>query len=151
MELNKNLIIGIFTVIGLLVGWGGSDFISGDIIDNTYVCSLNGNVAAFDKLSSTGVTGYYQNEDNERKGKQCRTVGWTPIADYAASQGVSIDSLIEQKTIETVKVRAPTGEEIIANCPNALPVVYDEYGNKYLCNKFGGDAECIAWNDILPI
>ena len=142
-KMDNKLIMGIFTVIGLIVGFGGNSFISGNVIDNTYVCSTNGNVGSFDSLSGSKVTGYYQDEYGAKRGKQCRTVGWTPIKDYAVNNGVSVDMLLEPKTdtkvIETLVQRT--------DCPITV-IAYTDDG-KYFCEGIGPGQKCETTNDIL--
>lgn len=141
-------IAGIFAVIGLLLGFGGTIALSGDVIDNTYVCTNNGNVGSFDKLSSTGVTGYYKNEFGDTKGKQCRTVGWTPIKDYAVDNGVSIETLLEPQ-IKTVVVEKIVQSE---DCPvRVLAYINDCFGttNKFICEGIGPGQKCEKTDDIL--
>lgn len=60
METNQKVTYGLIGLLSLMVaGLGGSIFLTPDQLDNAYVCSVNENVAFFDRLSSTEKTGYY--------------------------------------------------------------------------------------------
>ncbi len=144
--MDNKVLMGIIGVIGALLGFGGTQVLSGDVIDNTYVCNSNGNVGAFDSLSSTGVTGYYQNEYDVKKGKQCRNGGWTPIKDYATSTGVDIETVMTAEQGVTTcepEIRYVQSED----CPVKV-IAYTENG-KYYCEGIGPGQKCKSTDSIL--
>lgn len=60
---------------------GGGD------IDNTWVCSINGNIGVFDELSPTHKTGYWTDSDGDHKAV-CRLGEWINIQDFMKDQGI---------------------------------------------------------------
>lgn len=45
-------------------------------IDKTYICSSDNTIAVFDKISSTGITGYWVDEEGKNRQKICSGGKW---------------------------------------------------------------------------
>ena len=89
---------GIIGTIALLLGFSGSLLLSQDQIDKAYVCTTNENLAFFDRLSSTGKTGYYTNESGSLKSNICTNGQWVKLVDYANSRGIDPESFLIKET-----------------------------------------------------
>ena len=121
MDNNQKITYGILGILSLVIAaFGGSMLLTPDQLDHAYVCSVNENVGFFDRLSSTEKTGYYVNENNESKQSVCTNGKWIKLKDYAATKGVSIDSLL-QKSNEQITIT-----------PQTIP--YSSSG-RYLCDQ----------------
>ena len=146
---------GIIGIVLLLVGYGGSEFLTVDIVENTFVCNANDNLGVFPgspehpkSLSGTAGTGYWVDEGGNNRRSRC-SGGWQQIDDYDKDNGVDPESYLvkvneepEVVTVtETVIEYVPTG--------NTIPIVYTCSGEKYRCNKFGNDADCIRDDEML--
>ncbi|MFA6462390.1 MAG: hypothetical protein WCV90_09080 [Candidatus Woesearchaeota archaeon] len=97
METNQKItygLIGFLTVV--MAAFGGTVYLSPDQLDHAYVCSVTESVAFFDKLSSTFKTGYYTDDQGAVKSIVCKNGTWISLKSYAASKGVSIDSLLQK-------------------------------------------------------
>ncbi len=138
--METKLLAGIIGVIGFILGFGGSELISVDIVDNTYVCLANEKVGVFHRFSSTGVTGYYTDESGDERGKQCRGSTWQPIKDYAKENDVDPEVFIERMNEPEVE----TVDNVVyleADCPEVRIVAYTDQG-KYYCTAPGPDQIC---------
>lgn len=97
MDTNQKITYGILGILSVVIAaFGGSIYLTPDQLDHAYVCSINENVGFFDRLSTTGKTGYYLNENNESKQSICTNGQWIKLKDYAAAKGVSIDSILQK-------------------------------------------------------
>ena len=98
MENKEKMISGIVGLILIIAGFGGSQLLTAEQLDNAYFCPLNEQVAVFDRLSSSLKTGYYFDAENIEQKVACRTgrtyQAWIPLKEYAATQGIDPLSLI---------------------------------------------------------
>lgn len=97
--MNDKLAYGLIGTLLLIVGFGGSQLLTQDQLDNAYVCTTNENVAIFQRLSSTTKTGYYIDDNGIEQSIVCRNGFWISLKEYALSKGVSIDSLLQKSLI----------------------------------------------------
>lgn len=88
---------GVIAVIALILGFGGNMAITPEEIDETYYCALTEQVGIFDRMSTSMKTGYYMEEDVEKK-VACRTGNtydtWIPLREYAELNNVPIEDII---------------------------------------------------------
>lgn len=104
---------GIMYPIIALAVFGGTYFLTPDSLDHTYICTTSLNWTTFDRISSTGVTGYYMNDTRE-VGKVCKGGQWISIVQYANEHGVDPIYLLESQTInipEPIKTDVVSGIE----------------------------------------
>lgn len=103
---------GIVAILLMLAGFGGSQVLTPDQLDNAYICPLNDNIGVFHRLSSSGKTGYYYDVDNNEIRASCRSgrtyEPWMSLKQYAEEKGVN---LIEQEQQQAQRM----GSNII-NC-----------------------------------
>ena len=98
---------GITIILSMLVGFGGQTYLSQDQLDHSYFCTANNKVMLFDKLSSTGKTGYYT-INTTQKSVTCTNGQWIKLADYAKSQGIDPNTLLEQSQ----SISSTAGQEV---------------------------------------
>lgn len=101
--MDSKTIYGIIAVFSMLVGVGGQTMLNPDMIDKTYVCTINENVGVFDHLSSTAKTGYYLDASNVQKSKTCVGGQWVSIKAYAASKGINIYDILNNEQSNKIK------------------------------------------------
>lgn len=110
--MDQKITYGIIGVLALLAGFGGSQLLSQDTIDHTYVCNVTEQIGTFTRLSSTFKTGYYPDPNNSsiELSKVCTNGKWIKLADYAAIKGVDPVSFLLQATSATEEIKAPSEE-----------------------------------------
>ena len=146
--MDTKILAGIIGVIWLLVGWGGTVVLSQDQITNSYVCSNNGNVGIFDRLSSTAKSGYYKDESGTELQKICRDGYWKPLEQYAKESGIELNKLEPVTVVQEVLVKA--------ECPNVRVVAYVNNCatgklDKFYCTEPGQNQVCESSNIELPL
>ncbi|MCK5281868.1 MAG: hypothetical protein KAK00_00500 [Nanoarchaeota archaeon] len=110
ITIKEKLVAGMTLIVAILAGFGGSEYIDQDILEDTYVCTTNdlisycpGNPSHINSLSSTAKSCYYVNDVGENKYKRCLNGYFQPITDYAEDRGINPDTLIkEQLNVEAV-------------------------------------------------
>ena len=98
LKMDAKITYGIFGIVLLIAGFGGSMMLDQDTIDHTYVCSVNEKIGTFDHLSSTSKTGYWPdplNASNELS-KVCYKGEWIKLEVYAASLGIDPILFLQQ-------------------------------------------------------
>ncbi len=137
---------GLIGLIGLLIGFGGSTYLSADTIDNTYVCNINEKLGVFDRLTSSHKSGYYIDELGDERRKVCTNGQWIPLNEYAKQKGVDPQTYLEP---EVVISEPEIIEKIIQSedCPVKV-IAYTDYG-KYYCEGIGPGQECKSTDEIL--
>lgn len=105
--MTNKLLAGLIGILTLLAGLGGGVKLSEDDFDRAYVCPLTEQVAVLDRLSSTGKTGYYK-EDNIEKQLQCRSGtifdAWIPLKQYAEMKNINPVDLIRLSGMPSGKI-----------------------------------------------
>ncbi len=89
-------LLGLLTVV--VAAFGGTMYFSEDELNHAYVCTTTETVAFFDRLSSTGKTGYYTDSDSVVKSIICRNGYWINLKEYALSKGISTEELLYKGT-----------------------------------------------------
>ena len=143
---------GIIGVIGLLLGFGGSQLISIDIVDNSYVCSSNDKLGIFDRLS--GARGYYTNEVGEEKYNTCINGNWVTVKDYAKSKGIDPKVFIKEATVDepviaTCEPITQFVEKVVYSTDCPIKVIAYTNTGKYYCEGIGPGQKCTSTNEIL--
>jgi len=88
---------GSIGVLALLLG-GFLGTIMPDEFDKLYICPLTQQIAMFERLSRSGKTGYWVDENGTTRMIQCR-IGrnyepWQKLSDYAAEHDLDLSSVI---------------------------------------------------------
>jgi len=98
MENKEKIITGIVGLILIVSGFGGSQLLTEDQLENAYYCPITQEVGVFDRLSSSMKTGYYIDVELVEQSTACRIgrtyEAWVPLKEYAKSQGIDPLSLI---------------------------------------------------------
>lgn len=96
--MDEKIRTGIIALITALVAFGGSQYLTAEELENTYYCQLTGEIGIFDRLSSSSKTGYYIDSHGNEESESCRKgytyEPWIPLLEYAESQGLSVQDLI---------------------------------------------------------
>jgi len=90
-------VLGIITLV--LAGFGGTQYLEVQELDRAYVCPLTKEIGFFDRLSSSGKTGYYYDTNGTEIGVKCRSgrtyAPWMDIRTYASMNNVSINDIVK--------------------------------------------------------
>jgi len=121
----SNITKGVIGIVTLLSIFGGTLVLTEDQLKNMYYCDTNNNIGMFDKLSSTGKTGYWT-VDNVQKSSVCTNSKWIPLKEYCASKGYP--DCKKDITLD-LEIAPDDAEKII--------VVGTGSGNKYICTVEG--------------
>lgn len=124
MDTNQKITYGIIGVLSVIIAaFGGSMYLTPDQLDHAYVCSINENVAfSITHLSSTQKTAYWNDDSGIEQSSVCKNGVWIKLKDYAASKGVSVESLLKQ-------------ENTIMEIPNPVIIESGGIGQNYKCNQ----------------
>jgi len=90
MAKKVNGLVGLVFLLGAL---GGGVYLSEDDFDNAYYCSTTNEFGVFDRLSSTGRTAYWTDEEGRNRRKLCG-VTWIKLSVYAANEGLTKDDIL---------------------------------------------------------
>lgn len=131
METSTKILSGVLGLVVLLAGLGGTIYLTTDEYDNAYVCTSSEKVGVFERLSSTGKTGYYTDSSGNQKYAVCTNGVWVHLSPYAQEKGLEPASFLASSKEAGLK-------EIIPS-----PVTYDCAGvKKYSCDSVGCVARC---------
>ena len=112
METNQKITYGMIGILSVLVaGMGGTIYLASDQLENAYICSTSNIIVIADRLSSSGKTAYWT-EDNLQKSKVCTNGIWLNLKQYAKDNNLNIN---QEPVIDIVSV--------------------DVIGNKYRCDS----------------
>lgn len=111
----ENIQKGIIGILALLIGFGGSMFLTQSQIDSAYICTANENIGFFDSFSSTMKTGYWSDNLGDHSAV-CRGGEWVKLTSYASEQGVDPSIFLR-------------------NQANPGVMSSEDSGIKYLCNS----------------
>lgn len=104
LDTKDKVYVGIFGLVVLLAGFGGTLLLTPNQLDNAYVCTTNEKVAIFDRLSSTSKTGYYTDlATKEVKSNACTNGVWVKLTKYAEQKGVDVNTFLD-KNLEPEKI-----------------------------------------------
>jgi hypothetical protein len=158
IKLDNKLVLGVIGTVLLLCGFGGSQLLDKDTVDNAYVCNVNDKVGIFEgnnrhpePLSDTKKSGYYINEFGEDKYSICRGGIWMPLIEFAKMNGVDPNAFLLKVNEEADTCPVCPDKE----CPsvNVIAYVPDGYGGtmKYYCDDCTskGCSNCISDDEIM--
>jgi len=92
---------GMIGILSLIVAaLGGTIFLTEDQLEDSYICSINQNIVIADRLSSTGKTAYWIDENNETQSKVCRNGYWLNLKQYAEDNNIEINILLQENLIQ---------------------------------------------------
>ena len=84
---------GLVGVLALILAGSLGQFIPSEV-EKMYICPLNEQVAVFDRLSSSGKTGYWTDENGTVHRLACRIgrqyAPWIRLDEYAEEQGIDL-------------------------------------------------------------
>lgn len=126
-ELSNNQKVGAVVGVLMLVAFGGSMFLDADQVANSYYCPLTEQVVIDAvRLSSSMKTAYILKEDGSEQSISCRSgrtyAEYVPLAEYAESQGLTVDEFIqlaEPEVIESAPIEVL--EEVQADSVQSQP------------------------------
>jgi len=122
---DQKIIYGVIGLVALLVGFGGTQLLTQDQLDKTYVCTTNEKFGLFERLSSTSKTGYYTDEAGVLRSSACTNGFWIPLKEYAQTRGIDpsvlLQKQLEQPVVEQVRQGVSGGKQYLCNSKECVP------------------------------
>ena len=121
---NSKITSGIIGLLLILTGFGGSQILTSEQLDNAYFCELTQEVGVFDRFSSSMKTGYVTNSDGTENKFACRDgrvySEWVLLKDYAKEKGINPETLI--KPIQEKLATTKSGNRFICGVGKCLKI-----------------------------
>ena len=122
--IKTQLKIGVYLLVGILFGFGGTELLDEDMLEDVYVCTSNerlyectGNSYSIAPLSVTAKSCYGTDADGQDRKNLCRNGVFMPIVDYAKAQGVDPMDLVKGTMNENEPIQKQSGQGITSeNC-----------------------------------
>lgn len=106
---------GIAGLVGLLIIFGGTIYLTQDEFDNAYVCTTTEEWGLFyGGVSSTGLTAYPFKE-NRTQYKRCIDGKWISLEKYAKEKGKNPFEVIQNKQVYVEETQQQYSSVIICN------------------------------------